>query len=1556
MPLLPFSRISQTLAICAAALLLHFLPQAQAQIPAFPGAEGAGARALGGRGGDVYHVTNTNPSGAGSLAYGLTTGVPSAGRTIVFDVSGYAHISKELRITAGKITIAGQTAPGDGFGLKDGTLRVSGDDIVIRHLRLRNGNSADAIDLDSGSLNSIFDHCDAMLSNDENMSSFGSPPENMSWQWGVNAWGMESHSAGGLWDQNHATSHHSLWAHNHTRNPKARPTLLDWVNNVTFDWDIGFILGDSETPANWNTNVVGNYFIAGTSGKTKALEKGARDRNGNWNFHVFLNNNRFDGNRNGIVDGTDTGYGMLSGDVEHLASALVNTGIPVTADDPLLAYKKVASAAGPLRLDVDPAKPLRDELATILANELVAQTHHHVSSPAGIGASNGGFGVLASTAAPVDTDKDGMPDFYEDALLWNKTVDDHNTAVPATGATPTNASFFPVNTPAGYTRLEEYLHFLAIPHGFVAKSVNGGLTSIVIDLRKFTSGFTVTPTFATANVIGGTVAPSGPGNAIATFSPTVGYTGRARFEFTVSDSQGSVWTQTCALVVTNSGLPRDLVWKGDNSANPWDATTTDWLRNGSPTAFGSGDRVAFDSTGSLSPAVNLVGSLSPTTVVVDSPGGYTFGIAGGTGSVVSTGTLTKRGTGTLTMASAQNYTGGGSFEAGTVAIASGGNLSGGALTMLDGTTFTNAYPTGTSGSAAIAFDVPAGNGVTFNSGNRFALTGAVTGAGTINYNIQTTVSRADLGGTMAAFTGSLKFTSSGSPGGGVRLLFNGGAFNGFDGASVDVGGSVSLQPQTNSGGNTFNIGALSGSSTNASLGGGTAGTVNYFIGAAGTDTSFAGSIDGNATLTKSGGGTLTLGGANSLTGATAVNAGALIVNGSLGTGPVSVASGAALGGGGSFGGSTTLVSGATIAPGATGVRGVATMLGGYSATGITYRLDWSNSPGGTNDKIYVTGGSSFVAGANTVLLNLTDGALGLGVYKIVECATGIAFGAQSGVAFNITNLPAGTRQTFAISRSSSGTGGGDARLTVGGAAPANLTWVGALNSATWDLSNTANFNGAAGGTFYNLDAVTLDDTSANRTVALAGSLAPRTLTVNTASGYTLGGTGSLDGGSLLKSGVGVLTINNSGRNTFAGGTAISGGTVVLGSAQANASGLGTGPVTLDGTSLTMFSLGNGTHSGTLPNELVINTTGTLYAAPRCGFGGRVSGSGVFNYFTPYVRADVTGDWSAFSGRVNVITDADGGDFRITASYGWPGLGAASVDLANRVTFRFDGTLSQGAGTFIEIGELSGGPLSYLLGGPTGGRNFTYTIGAKTPAVNEVIFAGTIAEQNTGTATSYIKTGAGIWTLNGACSWNGGTTVQAGTLRIGGSLASGGANFNVLDGATLDLAGGSVNADDVQVSTTGRLTGKGTINGDLTNKGFVDAHLGGALTITGDVVNEGIMRIAGKTALIANGAFVNNGTLDLLTGASSLPPNLENNGIVIDSSSLSTLSAVKSGTTVTVSALTIGAHNYQLQRATSLALADWADVGALKAGNGAVQTFNDFAATGTQRFYHLVVTP
>jgi autotransporter-associated beta strand protein len=518
-------------------LITSFAPTS---LPAFPGAEGAGAYAAGGRGGDVYHVVNLNSSGAGSFANGVGT-VPASGRTIVFDVSGYIHISGTLTLNSSKVTIAGQTAPGDGIGFKDGTFNISSSDVIVRHVRFRDGNSADAADLDSDVNGCMMDHCDVMLSNDENLSSFSSPPDNFTFQWCMNSWGMETHSAGGLWDQQHATGHHSLWSHNHTRNPKARPDgCLDWINNVTFDWDIGFIMGDSTTPADWKANIRGCYFVCPPGNiRSVALETATLDRNGNPNFTIYIDDCKMDDNGNGLLDfnPAKAGYALASGDYAISPAPIPNNGIPVMRDDPLTAYKKIVSAAGPLRLDASPAMPLRDEINTILVSNLVNQIAHHVSSPAETGAANGGFGFLNSTPNPTDTDGDGMPDFLETATGSNPNADDHNNPIPLDAFLP--------NGMAGYTLLEDYLYFLALPHTTVSNQ-----TFVDIDLRKFTSGFTSAPVFTFTNVSNGAITLQ-PNGYTARFAPTTGYTGRARFDFTVTDADGSAWTQTFAALVIN---------------------------------------------------------------------------------------------------------------------------------------------------------------------------------------------------------------------------------------------------------------------------------------------------------------------------------------------------------------------------------------------------------------------------------------------------------------------------------------------------------------------------------------------------------------------------------------------------------------------------------------------------------------------------------------------------------------------------------------------------------------------------------------------------------------------------------------------------------------------------------------------------------------------------------------------------------------------------------------------------------------------------------------------
>ncbi|BCU79756.1 autotransporter-associated beta strand repeat-containing protein [Luteolibacter sp. LG18] len=1541
--------------------------RAQAAIPAFPGAEGYGAYATGGRNGDVYHVTNLNASGAGSFAEAIST-VPSAGRTIVFDVSGYIRLpsgSNGTRLTSSKVTIAGQTAPGDGIGFYNNFFRISGDDVVVRHVRFRHGkygSGGDCVDLDSGCLNAVLDHVSMQFSTDENMSSFGSPPENLTLQYSLNAWGLESHSCGGLWDQNHATSHHNLWAHNHTRNPKARPNgLLEWVNNVTYDWDIGFIMGDSQSNQNWTANVINNYFI-GPPGNThsKALVKGTVADNGKPNFSVFLSGNYIDTDGDGLLNGTDKGYSIVEGTAYapgttgltpgagayyQLPGIATGSTAAVTTDNPLTAYKKVVSNAGALRLDASYSGALRDEVDTILFNKLTSQTTFHVTRESDTGASNSGFGVLSSTAAPVDTDKDGMPDFYEDALGWSKAVDDHTTALANSGGVITGTTFFPASTPSGYTRLEEYLHYLAIPHGMVAKYLSGDTpTTLAIDLGKYTAGFSSTPSFTVSNVVGGTVALSGTGNSQATFTPTAGTSGRARFEFTVTDSQGSTWTQTFAIVVANTALPRNLIWKATGSA--WDTTTTtNWLRpsNNTTVVYSDGDRVSFDQSGIGQPNVALSGALAPGTVEVNATGNYTLS----SGSINSSGALTKRGTGTLTIANAETYAAGGSLEAGAINITSGGSLGGGAVTMLDGTSIANLYPTGNSFTLAAPITVPAGSSATIKAGNRFSMTGAWTGAGTLNYRAETTVTRNDIYSATAAFTGNINFTNSG----GVRLFYVGGSFNGFDNSAVDIGGSVSVQPQTNSGGNTLNIGALSGSSATANLAGGAAGTVAYVVGAKNTNTTFAGSITGNATFTKTGTGSLTLGGANTYTGATTVNGGTLNVAGSLAN-ALSLASGTTLAGGGTFGGAVTAAAGAFLSPGTVPFTGATmTLNNGLTLNGNTLYIDLSSSASGANDKIQMNGGTLALSGTQTFQILPLEGVLTAGDYDLITGAATL-----TGTATLAHNLPTGTRQTFSLTPV-----GTTLRLSVTGNTAA-LVWTGANNGGTWDAQSTSNWSGGPTATFFNNDTVTFNDTSSVGTVNISGAVSPRIVTVNnTTTAYTLGGTGSITGAaSLVKSGTGLLTI--SGANTYTGGTTVNAGsTIFLGNDTANAGGLGTGLVTLNGGTVTLYDNASSYNNATLNLAVPAGQTGTVNADSRCDFYGTLTGGGTFNFRAPWVRTTLFSDWSAFTGVINVTTDADGGDFRMGTNYSFPGFPLATVNLADRVSAYYIGTLSQGAGTTIEIGELAGGSLSKLMGGATGGRNFTYRIGGKTAVAGEVVFAGAIQEQNTGTTTSFVKTGAGTWTLGGTCSWNGGTTVEQGTLKISGSVTCVAAT-NVNSGAAMVLAGGTLASDALNISVGSSLSGNGTIKGDFNNGGTVTCA-SGTINVQGDVVNDGVMRFTGGGQLSAQGNFVNNGVLDLLTSASALPANLVNKGVVIDSSQAKVKSYQKSGSAFTLTVNSYTGHTYKLQRSLNMAGAgSWQDVGSVQNGvsqsdgSATVLTFSDTNVTGAKWFYRIVVGP
>lgn len=545
---------------------------------AFPGAEGFGAHANGGRGGDVYTVTNLNSSGPGSLRYGVEN-APAAGRTIVFAVSGYIPISynsdtgnQTLRIVQNNVTIAGQTAPGDGIGLKDGRILITGDNAVIRHIRVRHGkygSAGDCINIESSAENTIIDHVSLMFSTDENISFFNSAVDNFTMQYCTSSWGMERHNAGGLWDLEKGTCHHSLWAHHRTRNPKARPYgLLEWINNVTCHWRTeGFIMGDSTSNVDWYANIIGCYYLSiadyAFGLDSTPLSKALIASDGLPNFHLYLNDTLIDANGDGLLNGTDNGYGIISGSPDLSPTPFAGAPIAVTVDDPLTAYKKVLSSAGALRLDAGYAGPLRDELDTLLVESIENQQsilvakdtpvttdpeeppsngEQHLADVYGI--SNNGFGTLNTAAALADSDGDGMPDFWERSIGSSYTLPNHNALVPA-GA----------YVSSGYTLLDEYLHFRAIPHAVISKRTASGPSSLAVDLRRYTRGFAAAPVVFSLSRVRNGLAAIQPDGYTVVFEPTLDFSGRAGFNFTVTDADGSTWTQTLAILVESPPPP-----------------------------------------------------------------------------------------------------------------------------------------------------------------------------------------------------------------------------------------------------------------------------------------------------------------------------------------------------------------------------------------------------------------------------------------------------------------------------------------------------------------------------------------------------------------------------------------------------------------------------------------------------------------------------------------------------------------------------------------------------------------------------------------------------------------------------------------------------------------------------------------------------------------------------------------------------------------------------------------------------------------------------------------
>ena len=384
----------------------------QAQQLAFPGAEGWGRFALGGRGGQALFVTNLIDNGPGSLRSAVEAEGP---RIVVFKISGTIELQSELRIVHPRITIAGQTAPGDGICMRKYPLTISADNTVVRFIRVRLGDEAgrkvDGIGVRDAK-NVIIDHCSVSWTLDEAVNTYHGT-KNITVQWCLISESLhDSHireghgfaaSLGGI----NTSYHHNLLANNAGRNPsiageKRDPTInLDFRNNGVFNWEHRKLDGRPES-----INVVNNYYKAGPASredrtivKIQCLEDGSFGR-----WHVqgnILENHARSRTRNGLVridaPNMSPDSAMISEPVDYA---------PVSTQTAEAAFENVLLYAGAIR-------PKRDSHDERIVREVRSG---RTTFGNGIIASQtdvGGWPELSSTQPQQDIDTDGMPDEWE---------------------------------------------------------------------------------------------------------------------------------------------------------------------------------------------------------------------------------------------------------------------------------------------------------------------------------------------------------------------------------------------------------------------------------------------------------------------------------------------------------------------------------------------------------------------------------------------------------------------------------------------------------------------------------------------------------------------------------------------------------------------------------------------------------------------------------------------------------------------------------------------------------------------------------------------------------------------------------------------------------------------------------------------------------------------------------------------------------------------------------------------------------------------------------------
>ncbi len=458
--------------------------------PAFPGAEGFGRYTTGGRGGQVIHVTNLNDSGTGSLRAAINT---SGKRIIVFDVAGVIELASDLKITNDNCTILGQTAPGGGICLRNYTLHINANNVIVRYIRCRMGDTAknenDAMSASHGTgsekRNIIIDHCSISWCVDECGSFYGN--EDFTLQWCILSESLRNsvhdkgnHGYGGIWGGSNAAFHHNLLAHHDSRNPRfdhgyvsELAGIVDYVNNVVYNWGGNTTYGGENKPGldPKKFNMINNYYKPGpyttnVSGKanrllnptTQCSNCNSSDKTDVVPGKFYINGNYVNGSTVSLTT-SSTSSSFIAFDSNYNFSSFISNCIlnerQLSQDNDFGSYNTISlhTASDAFRKTVAyaGASLSRDAVDTRIASETTngtytcdgsnGSTYGLIDTQSDVG----GWPTYTGTAA-TDSDGDGIPDEWETAHGLNNSTD--------------NSATYNLDKYGFYTDLEVYANYL----------------------------------------------------------------------------------------------------------------------------------------------------------------------------------------------------------------------------------------------------------------------------------------------------------------------------------------------------------------------------------------------------------------------------------------------------------------------------------------------------------------------------------------------------------------------------------------------------------------------------------------------------------------------------------------------------------------------------------------------------------------------------------------------------------------------------------------------------------------------------------------------------------------------------------------------------------------------------------------------------------------------------------------------------------------------------------------------------------------------------------------